>query len=80
MLHAALDDGRTKLADYHTKMRSKSVADALDTLATQSLCMVGIEDIQDPSRVTTNGGPKSKRLKADMDKSIKNLCGGKRGI
>ncbi|KAL4316628.1 hypothetical protein AHAS_Ahas15G0304100 [Arachis hypogaea] len=71
MLHSALDDARSMLTDYRAKMRSKSVADTHNNMATQSEFMVGVDDIQGPSRVTTKGRPRSKRLGANMDRSIK---------
>ncbi|KAL4293887.1 hypothetical protein AHAS_Ahas18G0173000 [Arachis hypogaea] len=40
-------------------------------MATQSLCVVVTEDIQGPSKVTTKGQPKSKRLRANLEKPIK---------
>ncbi|KAL4300871.1 hypothetical protein AHAS_Ahas17G0244200 [Arachis hypogaea] len=70
MLHVALDDTRVKLTNYHAKVWSTSVTDTHASIAIQSSCMVGVEDIQSPSKVTTKRWLKSKKLGADLDKSI----------
>ncbi|KAL4337328.1 hypothetical protein AHAS_Ahas12G0099200 [Arachis hypogaea] len=71
MLHAALDDARAKLVDYRTKMQNKVVADAHTSIAIEISSVVATGDIQGPSKVTTKGQPKGKRLGYEMEKSIK---------
>ncbi|XP_025664680.1 protein FAR1-RELATED SEQUENCE 5-like [Arachis hypogaea] len=71
ILQAALWDVMSKLTDYRASMRSTTVAASQNTLPTQSTGGAIVYDIQGPSRVKTKGRPKSKRLGAELDKSIK---------
>ncbi|XP_057746648.1 protein FAR1-RELATED SEQUENCE 6-like [Arachis stenosperma] len=71
ILRAALWDAKSKLADYCASMCSTTFAATHNTIPTQSTCGVIVLDIQGPSRVKTKGRSKSKRLGAELDKSIK---------
>ncbi|RYQ84807.1 hypothetical protein Ahy_B10g104284 [Arachis hypogaea] len=71
MLHAALDDARAKLVDYRAMMQNKTVAIAHNSIATDTSIVLGTKNIQAPSKVTTKGRPKGKRLGYELDKSIK---------
>ncbi|KAL4299111.1 hypothetical protein AHAS_Ahas17G0068200 [Arachis hypogaea] len=71
MLHAALDDARAKLVDYRAKLWNKTVTDAHTSIATETSSVVATKDIQGPSKVTTKGWPKGKRLGYELVKSIK---------
>ncbi|QHO24022.1 uncharacterized protein DS421_12g368690 [Arachis hypogaea] len=71
MLHAALEDTRTNLVDYCAKLRNKTVADAHTSVIPKTSSVVAIEDIQSPSKITTKGRPKGKRLGYELKKSIK---------
>ncbi|XP_025685259.1 protein FAR1-RELATED SEQUENCE 6-like [Arachis hypogaea] len=72
LLHVALEETRAKLAAHHPKMRSESVSDIQTNIGSQSSNDVGVDDIQGPSKVTTKGRPKSKRLGYALEKSFKN--------
>ncbi|KAL4381271.1 hypothetical protein AHAS_Ahas04G0116800 [Arachis hypogaea] len=50
ILHAALDDVRTKLVDYHARMRNKIVTNAHNSIAIETSSVVGTEDIQGLSK------------------------------
>ncbi|KAL4305737.1 Cyclin-like F-box [Arachis hypogaea] len=71
MLHDALEDARAKLVDYRARMRNKTVANAHNSIATDTSTVLGTEDIQAPSKVTTKGRPKGKRLGYELNKSIR---------
>ncbi|QHO12588.1 Protein FAR1-RELATED SEQUENCE [Arachis hypogaea] len=71
ILRATLWDAKFKLTDYRASMRSPTLDATQNTMPTQSTGSVIIHDIQGPSRVKTKGRPKSKRLGAELDKSIK---------
>ncbi|RYR69219.1 hypothetical protein Ahy_A03g015756 [Arachis hypogaea] len=71
ILRSAIWDAKSKLTDYHANMRSTTVAVTQNTMPTQSTVGVVIYDLQGPSRVKTKGRSKSKRLGAELDKSIK---------
>ncbi|XP_057745265.1 protein FAR1-RELATED SEQUENCE 1-like [Arachis stenosperma] len=72
LLHVALEETRAKLATYRAKKRSESVAETQTNIGSQNSNDVGVDDIQGPSKVTTKGRPKSKRLGYALEKSIKN--------
>ncbi|XP_052107431.1 protein FAR1-RELATED SEQUENCE 1-like [Arachis duranensis] len=72
LLHLALEETRAKLATHRAKKRSESVAETQTNIGSQSSNDVGVADIQGPSKVTTKGRPKSKRLGSALEKSIKN--------
>ncbi|KAL4398716.1 hypothetical protein AHAS_Ahas01G0319700 [Arachis hypogaea] len=72
LLHLALEETRAKLATHRAKKRSESVAETQTNIGSQSSNDVGVADIQGPSKVTTKGRPKSKRLDSALEKSIKN--------
>ncbi|XP_020970359.1 protein FAR1-RELATED SEQUENCE 5-like [Arachis ipaensis] len=72
LLHAALDETRTKLAAHRAKKRSETVSDAHASFGSQSSNDISVDDIQGPSKVATKGRPKSKRLGAALEKSFKN--------
>ncbi|KAL4381336.1 hypothetical protein AHAS_Ahas04G0123300 [Arachis hypogaea] len=55
---------------HRVKKRSKGVSTTHDSIGSQSLIAVGVDDIQDPSKVT-KGRPKSKRLGTALEKSFK---------
>ncbi|KAL4364833.1 hypothetical protein AHAS_Ahas07G0045600 [Arachis hypogaea] len=71
LLHAALEETRAKLTTHRVKKRSESVADTHTNIGSQSSNVVGVMDIQAPSKVNTKGRPKSKRLGATLEKSFK---------
>ncbi|RYR14181.1 hypothetical protein Ahy_B04g070787 [Arachis hypogaea] len=73
ILRAALWDTKSKLTDYRASVRSTTVVVIQNTMPTQSTGSAIVHDIQGPSRVKTKGRPKSKRLGAELDKSIKKL-------
>ncbi|RYQ89141.1 hypothetical protein Ahy_B09g095948 isoform D [Arachis hypogaea] len=64
--------GLAKLAAHRAKKRSESVAETQTNIGSQSSNDVSVDDIQGPSKVTTKGRPKSKRLGSALEKSIKN--------
>ncbi|XP_016206884.1 protein FAR1-RELATED SEQUENCE 5-like [Arachis ipaensis] len=72
LLHAALKETRAKLAAHRAKKRFESVSKTHTSIGSQSSNVVGVDDIQGPSKVTTKGRPKSKRLGAALEKSFKN--------
>ncbi|KAL4287985.1 hypothetical protein AHAS_Ahas19G0240900 [Arachis hypogaea] len=72
LLHVALEETRAKLATHRAKKRSENVAETQTNIGSQSSNDVGVDDIQGPSKVTTKGRPKSKRLSYALEKSIKN--------
>ncbi|XP_057730054.1 protein FAR1-RELATED SEQUENCE 5-like [Arachis stenosperma] len=72
LLHVALEETRAKLAAHRAKKRSESVAETQTNIGSQSSNDVSVDDIQGPSKVTTKGRPKSKRLSSALEKSIKN--------
>ncbi|XP_020967455.1 protein FAR1-RELATED SEQUENCE 5-like [Arachis ipaensis] len=72
LLHVALEETRAKLAAHRAKKRSESVAETQTNIGSQSSNDVSVDDIQGPSKVTTKGRPKSKRLGSALEKSIKN--------
>ncbi|QHO19754.1 uncharacterized protein DS421_11g331820 [Arachis hypogaea] len=72
LLHVALEETRAKFAAHRAKKRSESVSETHTNIGSQSSNDVGVDDIQGPSKVTTKGRPKSKRLGAALEKSFKN--------
>ncbi|KAL4305757.1 hypothetical protein AHAS_Ahas16G0110200 [Arachis hypogaea] len=58
LLHAALDETRTKLAAHRAKKRSETVSDAHASFGSQSSNDIGVDDIQGPSKVATKRRPK----------------------
>ncbi|XP_057723626.1 protein FAR1-RELATED SEQUENCE 2-like [Arachis stenosperma] len=72
LLHVALEETRAKLAAHRAKKRSESMAETQTNIGSQSSNDVDVDDIQAPSKVTTKGRPKSKRLGSALEKSIKN--------
>ncbi|XP_057756753.1 protein FAR-RED IMPAIRED RESPONSE 1-like [Arachis stenosperma] len=72
LLHAALEETRAKLAVHRAKKRSESVVETHTSIGSQTLNVVGVANIQGPSKVSTKGRPKSKRLDAALEKSFKN--------
>ncbi|RYR42696.1 hypothetical protein Ahy_A08g039147 [Arachis hypogaea] len=68
LLHAALEETRVKLASHRAKKRSESMAETHTSIGLQSSNVVGVVDTQGPSKVTTKGWPKSKRLGAALEK------------
>ncbi|RYR61963.1 hypothetical protein Ahy_A04g019244 [Arachis hypogaea] len=71
ILHVALDDARVKLVNYRVKLRNKTIADAHTSIAIETSFVVGTKDIQGPSKVTIKGRPKGKRIRYELEKSIK---------
>ncbi|XP_016168282.1 protein FAR1-RELATED SEQUENCE 2-like [Arachis ipaensis] len=71
LLHAALEETRAKLTTHRAKKRSESVADTHTSIGSQSSNVVGVVDIQGPSKVITKDRLKSKRLGAALEKSFK---------
>ncbi|RYR07274.1 hypothetical protein Ahy_B05g074592 [Arachis hypogaea] len=72
LLHVAFEETRAKLVAHRAKMRCESVSETQTNISSQSSNDVGVDDIQGPSKVITKGRPKSKRLDAALEKSIKN--------
>ncbi|KAL4328490.1 hypothetical protein AHAS_Ahas13G0205300 [Arachis hypogaea] len=72
LLHAALEETRAKLDAHRAKKRSESVFEPDTSNGSQSSNIVGVDDIQAPSKVTTKGRPKGKRLGTALEKSFKN--------
>ncbi|XP_057719531.1 protein FAR1-RELATED SEQUENCE 5-like [Arachis stenosperma] len=72
LLHATLEETRAKLNAHRAKKRSESVFQPDTSNGSQSLNVVGVDDIHAPSKVTTKGRPKGKRLSAALEKSFKN--------
>ncbi|XP_016168506.1 protein FAR1-RELATED SEQUENCE 9-like [Arachis ipaensis] len=72
LLHAAMEEIRAKLAAHRAKKRSESVSETQTSFGSQSLNVVNIDNIQGPSKVTTKGRPKSKRVSAALEKPFKN--------
>ncbi|XP_057740220.1 protein FAR1-RELATED SEQUENCE 5-like [Arachis stenosperma] len=70
LLHTALKK-MAKLATHRAKKRSESMAETHTSIDSQSSNVVGVVDIQDPSKVTTKGRSKSKRLGVALEKSLK---------
>ncbi|RYQ98739.1 hypothetical protein Ahy_B07g086511 [Arachis hypogaea] len=60
LLHAALEETRSKLTEHRAKKKSMG-----------SSSVVGLDNIQGPSKITTKGQPKSNRLGAVLEKSFK---------
>ncbi|QHN94054.1 Protein FAR1-RELATED SEQUENCE [Arachis hypogaea] len=71
MLHNVLEDARAKLVDYRGRMQNNTVPTTHNSIATVPSTVFGTVDIQAPSKVTTKGRPKGKRLGYELDKSIK---------
>ncbi|RYR73276.1 hypothetical protein Ahy_A02g007644 [Arachis hypogaea] len=69
MLHNVLEDARAKLVDYRGKMQNNTVTTAHNSIITCPSTVFVTEDIQAPSKVTTKGRPKGKRLGYELDKS-----------
>ncbi|KAL4371306.1 hypothetical protein AHAS_Ahas06G0152600 [Arachis hypogaea] len=62
LLHAALEETRAKLDAHRAKKRSESVFQPDTSNGSQSLNVVGVDDIHAPSKVTTKGRPKGFNL------------------
>ncbi|RYR33987.1 hypothetical protein Ahy_A10g048691 [Arachis hypogaea] len=71
LLHTALKETTAKLATHSDKKRFESVAETHTSIGSQSSNIVGVVDIKNPSKVTTKGRPKSKRLGVALEKSFK---------
>ncbi|RYR78185.1 hypothetical protein Ahy_A01g002919 [Arachis hypogaea] len=71
LLHAALEETRAKLTTHRAKKRSESVANTHTSIGSQSSNVVSVVNIQGPSKVTTKGETKNKRLGAALEKSFK---------
>ncbi|XP_057755439.1 protein FAR1-RELATED SEQUENCE 9-like [Arachis stenosperma] len=67
LLHAALEETRAKLTAHHAKKRFESMVDTHTSIGSQGSNVVSVVDIQVPSKVTTKGRPKSKRLGAALE-------------
>ncbi|RYR59689.1 hypothetical protein Ahy_A05g025612 [Arachis hypogaea] len=73
ILRSTLWDAKSKLIDYRANMHSPTLTVTQNTMHIQSTSSFIVHDIQEPSRVKTKRWPKSKRLGAELDKSIKKL-------
>ncbi|RYR15632.1 hypothetical protein Ahy_B04g072513 [Arachis hypogaea] len=71
MLHSGLDELRVKLFDYRANLGSKRVPTTQNSMVTQRDPALGASDIRGPSKVSTNGRPRLKRLGSELDTSIK---------
>ncbi|XP_016195047.1 protein FAR1-RELATED SEQUENCE 2-like [Arachis ipaensis] len=71
LLHAALEETRAKLTLHCAKKRSESMADIHTSIGSQGSNVVGVVNIQGPSKVTTKGRPKSEGLGTALEKSFK---------
>ncbi|XP_057761042.1 protein FAR1-RELATED SEQUENCE 5-like [Arachis stenosperma] len=71
MLHSGLDELRTKLFDYRANLGSKRVPTTQNSMVTQRDPTLGASDIQCPSKVSTTGRPRLKRLGSELNTSIK---------
>ncbi|RYQ83251.1 hypothetical protein Ahy_B10g101899 [Arachis hypogaea] len=72
MLHSGLDQLRSKLLDCRANLLSRRVPSSQNSTVTQGDPHLGESDIQGPSRVSTKGRPRMKRLGSELDASIKN--------
>ncbi|XP_015949654.1 protein FAR1-RELATED SEQUENCE 5-like [Arachis duranensis] len=72
MLHLGLDQLRSKLLDCRSNLVSRRVPSSQNTTATHGDPHLGESDIQGPSKVSTKGRPRMKRLGSELDASIKN--------
>ncbi|KAL4301043.1 hypothetical protein AHAS_Ahas17G0261400 [Arachis hypogaea] len=72
MLHSGLDQLRSKLLDYRANLVSRRVPSSQNSTVTQGDPHLGESDIQGPSKVSTKGRPRMKRLGSELDASIKN--------
>ncbi|XP_020997181.1 protein FAR1-RELATED SEQUENCE 5-like [Arachis duranensis] len=73
------DVARSDESNNLFSVRSTTVAVTQNTIPTQSTGGAIVHDIQRPSRVKSKGWPKSKRLGAELDKSIKKLLQKRKG-
>ncbi|RYR72585.1 hypothetical protein Ahy_A02g006807 [Arachis hypogaea] len=71
ILHSGLNELRAKLVDYRANLESRSVPNTQNNMVTQCDPACLASDIQGPSKVTTKGRPKLKRLGSKLDASIK---------
>ncbi|RYR51144.1 hypothetical protein Ahy_A06g026189 [Arachis hypogaea] len=71
MLHSGLDQLRSKLLDYRANLGSRRVPTIQNSTVTQRDPALGESDIQGPSKVSTKGRPRLKRLGSELDTSIK---------
>ncbi|KAL4306349.1 hypothetical protein AHAS_Ahas16G0169400 [Arachis hypogaea] len=71
MLHSGLDQLRSKLLDYRANLVSRRVPTTQNSTVTQRKPALGESDIQDPSKVSTKGRPRMKRLRSELNTSIK---------
>ncbi|RYR24827.1 hypothetical protein Ahy_B02g058368 [Arachis hypogaea] len=72
MLHSGLDQLRSKLLDYRANLVSRRVPSSQNSTVTQGDPHLGESDIQSPSKISTKGWPRMKRLGSELDASIKN--------
>ncbi|XP_057761147.1 protein FAR-RED ELONGATED HYPOCOTYL 3-like [Arachis stenosperma] len=72
LLHVALEKTRARLDAHCAKKRSEGVSKTQTNIGSQSSNDVGVDDILGPTKVTTKGRPRSKRLGAALEKSFKN--------
>ncbi|RYR58570.1 hypothetical protein Ahy_A05g024409 [Arachis hypogaea] len=71
MLHSGLDQLRAKLLDCRANLGSRCVPTTQNSMVTQHIPALGESDIQGPSKVSTKGRPRLKRLGSELDTSIK---------
>ncbi|KAL4349753.1 hypothetical protein AHAS_Ahas10G0073500 [Arachis hypogaea] len=71
MLHSGLDQLRSKFLDYRANLVSRCVPSTQNSTVTQCHPHLGESDIQGPSKVSTKGRPRMKRLGSELDTSIK---------
>ncbi|RYQ79315.1 hypothetical protein Ahy_Scaffold6g108041 [Arachis hypogaea] len=72
MLHLGLDQLRSKLLDCRVNLVSRRVPSSQNIMVTQGDPHLGESYIQGPSKVSTKGRPRMKRLGSELDASIKN--------
>ncbi|RYR21284.1 hypothetical protein Ahy_B03g066576 [Arachis hypogaea] len=72
MLHSGLDQLKSKLLDYHANLVSRRVPSSQNSTVTQGDPHLGESNIQGPSKVSTKGQLRMKRLGFELDASIKN--------
>ncbi|RYR03364.1 hypothetical protein Ahy_B06g082262 [Arachis hypogaea] len=68
---SGLDQLRSKLLDYRANLVSRRVPTTQNSTVTQRKPALGESDIQDPSKVSTKGRPRMKRLRSELNTSIK---------
>ncbi|RYR46930.1 hypothetical protein Ahy_A07g032796 [Arachis hypogaea] len=76
LLHAALEETRAKLTTHRVKKRSESVADTHTNIGSQSSNVVGVMDIQAPSKVVYPESTQDVRFGAVLGQADPEQVGG----